>query len=535
MRRDYFMSYFADPFSLSEPIVAIKEQDAPAPHIVAFSELANMEGHFYTFQGALFVEALRTRQLELLPIVDVRHALQLASGRSRRNFERSEWAFREWLRLTNLHDWERESYLSLLNGEAIQPQKGSLQQLLLRTSVAMEDLWSGLSKELERLGELERFMQFEIPIQKLMYKRQWLGLAVDTVKSEELLQSAKANKYRAMLKVGESLQLNPTGLDYRTVLPFLKQTDAANLVDFSDSRALASYFKMAAIHSEVARNFRDMLQENTNIKSLLSIAASHGRVFPIFDTLATVTARIQTSNPNVQQLKRSYRGALRSDKGMHSGYFDYAQFEPGILAQHVGPGKFRDLYNSGDVYKALSEAVFKDAAKRGVAKQVFIAFCYGMDLASMGRLLGTWGKTNGWFYAQAVERFFEQFPELTEYKKACEARLQREGFISSVFGNRRVRLNRGHITRRERGWAMNQTIQGTGSLIFKDALLALARQFGDESILMPVHDAVWLQIPISSMTSSEFGASVERVMTSTFLKWCPDVNIKVTAARFEDS
>src|SRR5271156_6777363 len=101
MRRDYFMSYFADPFSLSEPIVAIKEQDAPAPHIVAFSELANMEGHFYTFQGALFVEALRTRQLELLPIVDVRHALQLASGRSRRNFERSEWAFREWLRLTN--------------------------------------------------------------------------------------------------------------------------------------------------------------------------------------------------------------------------------------------------------------------------------------------------------------------------------------------------------------------------------------------------------------------------------------------------
>jgi hypothetical protein len=45
-----------------------------------------------------------------------------------------------WLRLTQLREWKRDSYLSLINGETVHPQKGTLEQLLLRTSVAMEDL-----------------------------------------------------------------------------------------------------------------------------------------------------------------------------------------------------------------------------------------------------------------------------------------------------------------------------------------------------------------------------------------------------------
>jgi hypothetical protein len=110
-----------------------------------------------------------------------------------------------------------------------------------------------------------------------------------------------------MLNVGAALQHNPTGQTYRNVPPFIAKTDASSLADFSGSRNLESYFKMAANESQFARDFRAMINANRNIKFLLSFTTSGGRIFPAFDTMGTVTARIQTSSPNVQQLRRAFR------------------------------------------------------------------------------------------------------------------------------------------------------------------------------------------------------------------------------------
>jgi DNA polymerase I len=533
MPRDQFLSYFADPFSMAEPVFAVAEIGGRPPRIATLSDLITSDGNVFTFQVEHLVEALRVRRLSLPPFVDIRQAMQLASGLPRRKFERSEWRFSELLRLTNLSTWEQESYLALLEGEKALPDRGSLENLLLRTCTAIADIWSGLSDELGRLGELERFLEFEIPVQQLFYKRQMAGLAVDVDKSQRFLAAAKSEKYAAMLKVGSALQHNPTGLNYWNVLPLLSPTDASNLMEFSTSRNLPSYFKMAANKSSFARDFRTMITANQNIKSLLSLVASDGRIYPSFDTMGSVTARIQTSSPNLQQLKSVYRGSLKADPGMHCAYFDYAQYEPGILAQLVGPGRYRDLYYSGDVYASLSESVFGDTSKRDTSKRIFIAFCYGMELDSIGRLLdGRSDRDGSSVYARSVREFFGQFTELTDYKLQCEDDLQRLGFISTRLGNRRVRGKTGRLRRRERGWAMNQVIQGTASLIFKDALLSLCRRFGVDAILLPVHDAIWLQVPTETMSSAEFQHTATEEMKTVFAKWCPDVRVRVKVSSF---
>ncbi|MGI4814093.1 MAG: DNA polymerase, partial [Janthinobacterium lividum] len=384
MLPDLFLAYYADPFSLDDPIFAVKQNGVDTPRFVSASELQDTQGRIFTFQAARLIDALRLRSLPFIELIDVRHALQLASGMSKKNYEASSWAFSKWLKLTRLLPSERERYLALIDGEIVRPEENVLAPLLLDVCVAMEDVWRGISEELGQLGELIRFTTVEIPLQHLLHKRQWLGLAVDTNRSERFLQVAKNEKYSSMLKVGTQLNVNPTGLTYKTILPYLENTDAHGLQKLSETKGLASYFKITADHSGVARGFRSMLQANRNIKALLSLAVSDGRAYPTFDTMGTVTARVQLSHPYLQQLKRAYRGALTPDSGMHASYLDYAQFEPGILAQFVGPGRFRELYNSGDVYTALSKAVFGDDHKRTVAKQIFIAFCYGMELSSIG-------------------------------------------------------------------------------------------------------------------------------------------------------
>ncbi|HXR40146.1 MAG TPA: DNA polymerase [Terracidiphilus sp.] len=536
MPPDHFISFFADPFSSAEPLFAVSARDGHPSRMVGLPQLLDEPGLAITFQADRLVEGLRIRDLKAPKLVDIRHALQLASGLPRREFDQSDWRVSKWLRLTRLSPVEQELYFGLLDGTKARPDQRELERLLLRVSEATADVWDGVSAELERIGELERFLKIEIPVQQLMYERQMKGLAVDLPRSQAFLIEAKSQKYKAMLNVGAALQHNPTGVTYRNVLPLIVRTDASCLADFSGSRNLESYFKMAANKSQFARDFRAMINANRNIKFLLSFTTSGGRIFPAFDAMGTVTARIQASSPNVQQLRRSFRGALSADPGMHCAYLDFAQYEPGVLAQFVGPGRYRELYNAGDVYASLSNAVFGNASKRDLSKQVFIAFCYGMELESIARLLeGSRHSEMPSGYARSVSDFFEQFPELTGFKRKCEADLRQSGFVTTMLGNRRVRRHSGGLTRKERGWAMNQVIQGTASLIFKDVLLSLARILGSNSILLPIHDAVWLQAPKDSMTAEEFQTVAANEMGSVFRKWCPDIAIRVKVSAFDES
>jgi len=537
MNRNYGVSFYADPFTNSELRFGLTDIDSRSLVLASYSDLLTTGGNLFTFQASRLIEALRIRQLSPPEnLVDIQLAMQLVSGQPRREFERSEWRPAKWLALTDFSKPDRDLYFGLIEGEREAPDSETLQRLLLKASTAMADVWTGISAELERIGELKRFLTFEVPVQQIMYRRQMNGIAVDLSVSRQLLESAKSEKYEAMLKVGAALLHNPTGLTYSKVLPLVHRTDAANVASFENYRNLPSYFKMAANSSTFARDFRTMIQANRNIKYLLAFAASPGRVYPAFDAMGTVTARILASSPNVQQLRKSYRCALTADPKRKSSYLDYSQYEPGVLAELVGPGPFRDLYNSGDIYAALSEAVFGNRKKRDLSKQIFIAFCYGMELESIGQLLDGSDKADGQSgYAALVGSFFCQFPELMDFRKRCEFELERSGYIQTVLGNRRIRKRRGALSRRERGWAMNQVVQGTASLIFKDVLLSLSRVFGPDSILLPIHDAVWLQAPDETMSVAQLESDAIAEMTSVFKRWCPNVLVRIKSSQFGEA
>ena len=129
-----------------------------------------------------------------------------------------------------------------------------------------------------------------------------------------------------------------------------------------------------------------------------------------------------------------------------------------------------------------------------------------------------------------VFAFFTKFEALGIYKKYLEQKLHGESVVLTPFGNHRKRIRTGPLSPKEKRWAVNQVIQGTASLIFKKALLALRDEFGKRAIVLPVHDAVLMQF--AEGTKSKAIPIAVKLMENAFLEFCPEIKGRVTHGGF---
>ena len=82
---------------------------------------------------------------------------------------------------------------------------------------------------------------------------------------------------------------------------------------------------------------------------------------------------------------------------------------------------------------------------------------------------------------------------------------------STVLGNHYRRAGRGPLTGKEQRSAVSQVVQGTASLIFKRALLAVA-SIEDLRIVLPMHDALLFEHKFAD-TPTRVIKAFESVMT----------------------
>jgi DNA polymerase-1 len=276
----------------------------------------------------------------------------------------------------------------------------------------------------------------------------------------------------------------------------------------------------------------DFSRAKQSFSILMRIPRQAERLHPVFACFGTVTGRIRVIEPALQELRRRYRDVLSPEAGMTFRYLDFAQFEPGILAQRANDAQFLQQYNSKDLYAALSNHIFGSDSHRTLCKQFFLAYCYGMSKESIAGMLAgpTAGAAVRKRYQDTIAVFFGAFPGLESYRCALIAELAKTGSVSTLMGNRRVRTSQGTLTHKEQRWAISQAIQGSASLIFKCSLLKLVERFGLQSIVLPMHDAVLMQFDERGADAAETEA--KGIMAATFMEWCPDVIPRVATANF---
>ncbi|MGO7544406.1 DNA polymerase [Rhizobium leguminosarum] len=525
---DNLLIYVADPYGVGAAHFATSIADVVTE--ISATETSSLEGEWITYDAPTLIDELRRSGVTPPAfLIDVGEALRLLSRTSRADGGERRWDFwktirpffeteTSWKLARDLHEG-RGPLWHMINGSAH----------LHEFSLALANLWRDTKRKLEEQDECDRFTQIEIPVARTYHMRQSLGIGVAGDFVDEALRKAAQRKYLAYQQVADMIQVSPTGLNYWNVKPFIEQTDAKGKVDQVEGYHLRDQLKLARGTSAFARAFTDYMDASRDVEILDRLNDAGGRVFPTFHPFGTISSRTLVSDPFLQELRRDFRHVIAADEAMELLYFDYAQFEPGIMASLSGDEELQTLYNGGDVYKALSRAIYGAEDRRDLCKRIFLAFSYGMSLDAITRLLSDNDRDRTGI-AESVSVFFGRFPRLRQFKADAERHLAQHGFVGTLQGNRRSRMSKGPLSAKERRWAVSQIVQGNASLIFKHATKAIAERFGSNSILLPMHDALLMQCtPGDRQVLID---EVPEIMRFSFEHWCPNVVVKISVGSF---
>jgi DNA polymerase-1 len=257
-----------------------------------------------------------------------------------------------------------------------------------------------------------------------------------------------------------------------------------------------------------------------------------GRVHTSFNQTGTVTGRISSSDPNLQNipirtsLGAQVRRAFIAPPGWVLLTCDYSQVELRVLA-HVSqdPGLLEAFHRGKDIHAATAaviygvplEAVTK--AQRNFAKRVNFGLLYGMTAFRLARETDlTLAEAEAF-----VTAYFDNFPNVRQYLEGTKRMAAQKGYVETLLGRRRYfpvlqTTDKRHISvaarQRAEREAINMPIQGTAADIIKIAMIRLHREMRERNLQGPitlqVHDELLLEVPQDEL--AETTALVRQVM-----------------------
>lgn len=244
-----------------------------------------------------------------------------------------------------------------------------------------------------------------------------------------------------------------------------------------------------------------------------------GRVYTTFNQTGTVTGRLSSQNPNMQNipirtpLGLEIRRAFVAAPGYKFVSFDYSQIEL-RLAAHLSADThmieaFRDT--DADIHTLTASAVNHvppaevTPIMRRAAKAINFGILYGMGAQSLSESLGISRREADAF----IRAYFEEFPRVKTLMEKLKTQAAEQGFVETLFGRRRYfpnMANLGWQARREaERMAINAPIQGSDSDIMKVAMIHVFQQLADEfrrddaRLLLQVHDELLFEIREASV------------------------------------
>jgi DNA polymerase-1 len=240
-----------------------------------------------------------------------------------------------------------------------------------------------------------------------------------------------------------------------------------------------------------------------------------GRVHTSYNQTGTVTGRISSSDPNLQnipirtKLGRQVRRAFVAEPGWQLIGADYSQVELRVMAHISGDeGLLEAFARDEDIHATTAAAIMGISLadvtpdKRRVAKAVNFGLSYGQTAYGLAKATGLTMPEAEDF----IQAYFERFPKVREYIDLTKASATRQGYVETLLGRRRYfpELLPGskapHNTRQaaER-MAINAPIQGTAADIIKIAMINLHQALHEHGLrtrmILQIHDELVVEAP----------------------------------------
>ena len=240
-----------------------------------------------------------------------------------------------------------------------------------------------------------------------------------------------------------------------------------------------------------------------------------GRVHTDYNQTGTVTGRVSSSNPNLQNipirtgLGRQVRRAFIAPRGSKLISADYSQVELRILA-HItrDPGLLEAFAHDEDIHAATAARLFNvpldhvTSDMRRLGKTINFGIAYGItDYGVAARTELSQAEAR-----QLIDNYFAQYARVKEYIENTKREARERGFVQTLLGRRRQfpELRPGaHVNPAVRNAAereaINMPIQGSAADIIKLAMIRLHRELHARNLksrmTLQVHDELVLECP----------------------------------------
>ncbi|MFU8826157.1 MAG: DNA polymerase I [Brevefilum sp.] len=400
-----------------------------------------------------------------------------------------------------------------------------------------------LEEELHSHNAYELFETMEMPLVPVLATMEATGIMLDVdffaAFSRELEGKLAEIEARIYQEVGYEFNLNSTQQLSEALF------DKLGLEPPDRARKTASgYYSTAAGVLEAMTGQHPVVEWVLDYRELEKLRSTYvdalpqqinpntGRVHTSLNQTGTVTGRIASSNPNLQnipirtEIGRRVRNGFVAQPGWQLMAVDYSQIELRIVAHMAEDQAMLAAFRAGqDIHATTAAAVHGvDLAEvtpemRRHAKAINFGLIYGMS---------AYGLTNATDLTLAeaenfITTYFKEFPGVESYLKGIREQAAEQGYVETLLGRRRYfpNLKQGaphNIRQREEREAINAPIQGTAADIVKIAMLRLPgtlEQAGLEAkMLLQVHDELIFEVPEDELSAT--AELVRDVMENAF-------------------
>lgn len=376
-----------------------------------------------------------------------------------------------------------------------------------------------LREQLKEYEQLALYEELELPLAPVLAMMELSGITPDMELLAQLNEDMTARiaqlEKQAMEQAGEEFNLkSPKQLGVilfeRLQLPVIKKTKTGYSTDAKVLEALEGKHPLIATileHRKLAKlqsTYLDGLKPLVNAKT--------GRIHTHFQQTVTVTGRLSSTDPNLQNIPtRTEEGKqIRRIFVPGAGYdylmsCDYSQVELRILACIAHDELLLDAFRHGqDIHARTAAEVFGvplaevTHEMRSRAKAVNFGIVYGISDFGLAKQLDVGRKEAAGY----IESYFARYTGVKKYMEDIVAKAREQGYVSTLMGRRRYLPDIRHSNFNLRSFAertaINTPIQGTAADIMKKAMIDVERaleQAGCRSrILLQVHDELVLEV-----------------------------------------
>ncbi len=350
-----------------------------------------------------------------------------------------------------------------------------------------------LEKRLRATGQERVFHEIECPLIPVLVEMEHEGVAVDVTALEQYgrqlateiagLEEKIVGLAGTKFNLNSPKQLGQILFDVLKLDEKPKRTKTGQYV--TNEQVLAALAPKHEIAREILEHRAAQKLKSTYVDALPeAVWPKTGRVHTTFNQVVTTTGRLNSENPNLQNIPiRTERGReirrafVARGKGWSLLSADYSQIELRVMAHMSGDeGMIGAFANGLDIHTATAARVHGvdvgavTGEMRRKAKMVNFGIIYGISAFGLSQRLGVPRGEAG----QIIETYFAQYPGVKRYMEATVTIAREKGYVETITGRRRYLrdMNSANATARqaEERNAINTPIQGTAADMIKIAM-----------------------------------------------------------------